>query len=46
MALVSGYITDELRLRAAEIGVHELIFKANAVEEFCDVIQRLLPDLH
>ena len=45
MALVSGYITDELRLRAAEIGVHELIFKAN-VEEFCDVIQRLLPDHH
>ena len=46
LALVSGYITDELRLRAAEIGVHELIFKANAVDDFCDVIARLLPDLH
>ena len=45
LALVSGYITDELRVRAAEIGVHELIFKANAVDEFCDVIARLLPDL-
>ena len=44
VAMVSGFITDELRARAAEVGVSELIFKPNVVDEFCDVIQRLVPD--
>ncbi len=43
VALASGFITDELKAKAMRIGVTQLMFKANAVEEFCDVVQRLVP---
>lgn len=41
--LASGFITDELRVQAEAAGVRQMIFKANAVEEFCDAVQRLVP---
>lgn len=43
VAVASGFITDELKALAAGVGVRQLVFKANAVEEFCDVVQRLVP---
>jgi PAS domain S-box-containing protein len=43
LALASGFITDELRAEAATIGVTELIFKPNAVAEYCEAIERLVP---
>jgi CheY-like chemotaxis protein len=43
VAIASGFITDELRESAAAMGIHDLIFKPNAVEEFCDVVLRLVP---
>ena len=42
VALASGFITDELKAKALQAGVVQLIFKANAVEEFCAVVQRLV----
>jgi PAS domain S-box-containing protein len=41
MALASGYITDAVREEARRAGITELIFKANAVAEFCAVVERL-----
>ena len=43
VAIASGFITDELRDAAAAMGIHDLIFKPNAVEEYCDVVLRLVP---
>ena len=40
--VVSGYITDELRAQAAEVGVRELIAKPHEVEDLRDTIYRLL----
>ena len=42
VALVSGYITDEMRAEAERAGVREVLVKANVAEEFCDAVQRLL----
>jgi PAS domain S-box-containing protein len=42
IAIASGFITDELRAQAAELGVHDLVFKPNVVQEYCDVVDRLL----
>jgi PAS domain S-box-containing protein len=44
VALASGYITEELRGQAAEAGVRELIFKPNVVQEFCEVVARLVAE--
>jgi two-component system, cell cycle sensor histidine kinase and response regulator CckA len=41
VALTSGYITDELRQRAAESGVRHLIYKPNTVSELCEVVRAL-----
>jgi two-component system cell cycle sensor histidine kinase/response regulator CckA len=41
--VVSGYITDALRVQAAAAGVRELISKPHEVEELRDVVQRLVP---
>jgi CheY-like chemotaxis protein len=41
VALTSGYITDELRLRADEAGVRHLIYKPNTVEELCEAVRTL-----
>jgi CheY-like chemotaxis protein len=41
VAVASGFIDEELRAQAGGVGVRELIFKADAVEDFCVVVQRL-----
>ena len=41
IAIASGFIDETLRAEAEGAGVQELIFKANAVEEFCDAFVRL-----
>lgn len=40
-ALISGFIDEDLRTRAEAAGVREVIFKATAVEELCEVFMRL-----
>lgn len=42
VAVASGYITEELQAEAQAIGVREVIFKTDAVEDFCDVVGRLI----
>ncbi len=41
VAVTSGFIDEALRAHAAGAGVRDLIFKADEVEVFCDLIQRL-----
>jgi len=41
VALASGYITDELRVQAPAVGVSELIYKPNTVDDLCEAIARL-----
>jgi PAS domain S-box-containing protein len=42
VAMVSGYLTDDLRAKALAAGVRELIYKPNTVEELCDAVARLV----
>jgi PAS domain S-box-containing protein len=42
VAVASGFVDEELRAQAAAAGVVELIYKADAVDDYCEVIQRLL----
>lgn len=42
VAIASGYISDELREQAPKVGVDELIYKPNTVEELCRTIERLI----
>jgi PAS domain S-box-containing protein len=42
VAIVSGFIDDELRTLAADAGVQGLIFKAGVVDDFCVAIEALL----
>lgn len=37
---VSGYITEELQLKAPVAGVRELIYKPNTVDELCEAVAR------
>jgi FixJ family two-component response regulator len=41
VAVVSGFIDENLQAQAAVAGVFELIFKADSVETFCDAVHRL-----
>ena len=41
VAVTSGFIDETLRAQAVDAGVRELIFKADSVEAFCEVVQRL-----
>ncbi len=41
VAVASGYITEELRARAPAVGLRELLFKPNTVEELCAAVTRL-----
>ena len=43
VAVASGFIDEALRAQAGAAGVRELIFKASTVDDFCAVVQRLLP---
>jgi CheY-like chemotaxis protein len=40
--LASGYITDELREGAAQIGVEHLFEKPRGIDEMCDLVGRIL----
>ena len=42
VAVASGYITDELQVEAKAAGVQEVVFKTDAVEDFCTVVARLV----
>ena len=42
VVIASGYITDELRAGAAQLGVRELIYKPNTLDELCQSIARVL----
>lgn len=42
VAIVSGYISEELRQQAPAAGVDELIYKPDTVEALCTAIERLL----
>ena len=41
IAVVSGFIDETLHAQAEGAGVHELIFKATEVEDYCDTVHRL-----
>ena len=41
VVISSGYITDELRLAAQQIGVSQVVYKPNTVNELCSIIHRL-----
>ena len=41
VAMTSGFIDEALRVQAADAGVRELIFKADDVAVFCELVQRL-----
>jgi len=42
VVIFSGFVTDQLRAAALQIGVREVISKANTVDEMCQRIQKLL----
>ena len=42
VAVASGFVDETLSSQATEAGVVELIFKADAVEDFCAVVARLV----
>jgi two-component system, cell cycle sensor histidine kinase and response regulator CckA len=42
VAIASGFIDELLYAQAEGVGVRELIFKASAVEEFCEAFARLV----
>lgn len=42
VAIASGYITDELQAESVAAGVREVVFKTDAVEDFCAVVARLV----
>ena len=41
VVMASGYVTDELKARADEVGVRALVYKPNTVEELRDIIEGL-----
>jgi CheY-like chemotaxis protein len=42
VAVASGYITDELQAEAQAAGVREVVFKTDAVDQFCEIVARLV----
>jgi two-component system cell cycle sensor histidine kinase/response regulator CckA len=45
VAVTSGYVTDELHDEAARLGVREVIYKPNTVDEMTAAIHRVLASL-
>ncbi len=41
VAVASGYINEELEQKAKAAGVREVVFKTDAIESFCEVVERL-----
>jgi two-component system cell cycle sensor histidine kinase/response regulator CckA len=44
VVVASGYITDELRGKAPEAGVRQLVYKPNSAEELCETVRRLMDE--
>lgn len=42
IVLVSGYLDDALVSSAREVGIRQVLYKANTVKELCESVQRLL----
>jgi PAS domain S-box-containing protein len=40
VVMASGYINEDLRAKAPAVGIRELIYKPNTVEDLCDAIAR------
>lgn len=40
VVMASGYVTEELRQEAPAVGIRELIYKPNTVEELCEAVAR------
>ena len=40
--MASGIVDETLRTQARDAGVQKLIFKTSEIEEFCDVVSRLI----
>lgn len=45
VAIATGYIDDTLRAQASETGLCEVIFKPNAVQDFCNIVKRLIANI-
>jgi PAS domain S-box-containing protein len=43
VVVVSGFVDEELRAKAAGAGVREVLFKATELKDLCAVVQRLAP---
>ena len=41
MVVASGFIDEAVCASASRAGLHELIFKANVIEDLCDAFVRL-----
>ena len=41
IVLASGYITEELRDKAPAVGIRELIYKPNTVDDLCEAVARI-----
>ena len=39
--LISGYVTDELREAARQVGVRHIVYKPNTVRELCETIEQV-----
>jgi len=44
VALISGYVTDELRASARALGIREVIYKPNMVNDLIKSIQHMVHD--
>jgi PAS domain S-box-containing protein len=44
MVVASGFVDEALQAQAREAGVREVLFKAEAMESFCEVVIRLIND--
>ena len=44
VVVASGFVDEELQANAREAGVREVIFKAEAMEKFCDVVAGVLAE--
>ncbi len=42
VALASGYIDEALEHTAKAAGVHEVVYKTDEIDAFCEVVQRLV----
>jgi CheY-like chemotaxis protein len=40
VVMASGYINEDLRAKAPAVGIRELIYKPNTVEDLCEAIAR------